>query len=310
MTTVLVTGALGVIGQHLTRSLKESGYDVIGADLGIRDYSDYVRADVTAFEDLHRIGKLRKVDVVVHMAGEDGRMVGETHPQRMVYVNDVGTVNVAQFCVETGARLISFSTSEVYGHLLDDDQPVTEDLLETRASAFATTNVYAMSKMFGEVLVKHFVENYALDAVTVRPFMVYGPGEIPSKWRSAMTNFVHAARHGEKLTVHSGTARAWCHVSDFVAGIQLLVERPPSTVFEAYNVGSDEYLEMEDVARTIVDVVGADPTLVEVVDPPSRFMSSRKRASIDKIRALGYEPKIDLRQGIASVAEWQEVHGY
>lgn len=310
MTTVLVTGALGVIGQHLTKDLRTAGYDVIGADLGIRDYSDYVRADVTAFEDLHRIGLNHSIDVVVHMAGEVGRMVGESHPQRMVYVNDVGTINVAQFCVETGARMISFSTSEVYGHLLDDDQAVTEDLLEDSGSAFVTTNVYALSKLFGEALVKHFVDNYDLNAVAVRPFMIYGPGEAPSKWRSAMTNFVFAARNGSSLTVHRGTARAWCHVSDFVAGIQLLIEQPKSPSYQAYNVGSDEYLDMEAVAHTIVDVVGADPSLVNVVDPPNKFMSSRKRASIDKLRKLGYDPKIDLRQGVQSVAEWQAANGF
>ena len=310
MTTVLVTGALGVIGQHLTRDLKESGYDVVGADLAIRDYSDYVRADVTAFEDLHRIGLSHRIDVVVHMAGEVGRLVGESHPQRMVYVNDVGTINVAQFCVESGARLISFSTSEIYGHLLDDDLPVTEDMLEDRGSAFVTTNVYALSKLFGEALVKHFVDNYGLNAVGVRPFMVYGPGEAPSRWRSAMTNFVYAARNGQPLTVHQGTARAWCHVSDFVAGIRLLIEQPKSEGYEAYNVGSDEYLDMEDVARVIVDVVGADPSLVNVVAPPNQFMSSRKRASIEKLRKLGYEPRVDLRTGVASVAEWQAKNGF
>ena len=183
-------------------------------------------------------------------------------------------------------------------------------MLEDRGSAFVTTNVYALSKLFGEALVKHFVDNYGLNAVGVRPFMVYGPGEAPSKWRSAMTNFVYAARNGQPLTVHRGTARAWCHVSDFVAGIKLLIEQPKSDGYEAYNVGSDEYLDMEDVARVIVDVVGADPALVDVVEPPNKFMSSRKRASIDKLRKLGYEPRIDLRQGVASVAEWQAKNGF
>lgn len=310
MTTILVTGALGVIGQHLTKELRESGYDVIGSDLGIRDYSDYVRADVTAFEDLHRIGREYEIDVVVHMAGEVGRLVGESHPQRMVYVNDVGTINVAQFCVETGARMISFSTSEVYGHLLDNDVAVTEDMLEQNGSAFVTTNVYAMSKLFGEAIVKHFVDNYGLNAAVVRPFMVYGPGEAPSRWRSAMTNFVYAARQGKPLTVHRGTARAWCHVSDFVAGVKVLVEQPKSEIYDAYNVGSDEYLDMEDVARTIVEVVDADPSLVDVVDPPGKFMSSRKRADIGKLKALGFSPKIDLRAGVESVASWQAANGF
>lgn len=310
MTTVLATGALGVIGNHLTALLRQRGYEVIGADLAIRDYSDYVRADVTSFEDLYRIGKKHKIDVVIHMAGEVGRMVGETHPQRMVYVNDVGAANVIQFCLEQEAKLVYFSTSEVYGHLLDAGTPVTESQLENEASAFVTTNIYAMSKLYGEALVKHFVDNYGLDAVGVRPFMVYGPGEAPSKWRSAICNFVHSARHERPITVHDGTVRSWCYIDDFVDGIRLLTELPRQAGYEAFNVGSDEYKSMEDAARTICDELGKSQDLVELVPPPAQFMSPMKIASIDKIRALGYDPQIPLRDGVRAVARWQEDNGF
>jgi dTDP-glucose 4,6-dehydratase len=310
MATVLVTGALGVIGMHLTRILRDSGYDVLGADLAIRDYSDYMRADVTHFEDLHRLGKERDIDVVIHMAGEVGRMVGETHPQRMVHVNDVGALNVIQFCLEKEARLVYFSTSEIYGHLLDADSPVTEDLIATQASAFITTNVYAMSKLYGEALVKHFVDNYGLNAVGVRPFMIYGPGEAPSKWRSAICNFVCSARHGETITVHDGTVRSWCYISDFVEGIRLLTQLPPTETYEAYNVGSDEYLTMEQVARVVIEECGVKGASLEVVPPPAKFLSPVKRASIDKMRSIGYAPSVTLREGVRSVAKWQEDNGF
>ena len=310
MTTVLVTGALGVIGNHLTGALRSAGYSVIGADLAMRDYSDYVRADVTSFEDLHRIGKQGHVDVVVHMAGEVGRMVGESYPQRMIYVNDVGAVNVIQFCLDQGAKLVYFSTSEVYGHLLDAGVPVLEHQIEAEASAFVTTNIYAMSKLYGEALVKHYVDNYGLNAVGVRPFMIYGPGEAPSKWRSALTNFVHAARHGLPISVHEGTMRSWCYIDDFVEGIRLLTDLPRQEKYEAYNVGSDEYLTMEQVARIVCEEVGADEDLVQVASPPDQFMSPVKIASIEKMRAIGYKPSVDLRKGVRAVAEWQAANGF
>lgn len=310
MTTVLATGALGVIGNHLTRLLRDRGYEVIGADLAIRDYSDYVRADVTSFEDLYRIGKKHKIDVVIHMAGEVGRMVGETHPQRMVHVNAVGATNVIQLCLEQNAKLIYFSTSEVYGHLLDSGEPVIESQIADEASAFVTTNIYAMSKLFGEALVKHFVDNYGLNAVGVRPFMVYGPGESPSKWRSAICNFVHAARHGQSISVHEGTVRSWCFIDDFVEGIRILTEQPRQDGYEAYNVGSDEYLTMEQVARTICEELGASQELVELVTPPAQFMSPVKIASIAKMRAIGFDPVVQLREGVRAVAQWQEDNGF
>lgn len=307
--TVLVTGALGVIGGHLTKLLKARGYDVVGADVQIRDYSDYIRADVTAFEDLHRIGKAHQIDVVIHMAGEVGRLVGEMHPQRMIHVNDVGATNVIQFCLEHDAKLVYFSTSEVYGRLLDSGTPVTEDQIADQASAFVTTNIYAMSKLFGEALVKHFVDNYGLNALAVRPFMVYGPGETPSVWRSAISNFVHAARNELSIKVHAGTMRSWCYIDDFVEGIRILTELERTDGYQAFNVGSDEYLTMEQVAHTICDELGATQDLVEVVQPPVQFMSPVKIASIEKMRRLGYDPKVPLREGVRSVAQWQQDAG-
>jgi nucleoside-diphosphate-sugar epimerase len=305
VTTVLVTGALGVIGNHLTRTLKSRGYEVIGTDVQIRDYSDYIRADVTAFEDLHRIGKEREIDVVIHMAGEVGRLVGELHPQRMIRVNDVGVTNVIQFCLEQDAKLVYFSTSEVYGRLLDTGLPVEEEQIAQEASAFATTNIYAMSKLFGEAIVKHFVDNYGLNAVGVRPFMVYGPGETPSRWRSAICNFVHAARHGLPIDAHAGTTRSWCYIDDFVNGVLILTELDRATEYEAFNVGSDEYLTMEQVARIVCREVGSSEDLVRVVHAPTQFGSPVKIASIQKLRALGYEPKVLLPEGVRAVAQWQ-----
>lgn len=310
MAEILCTGALGVIGSRLTGLLRARGHTVMGADLAIREYSDYIRADVTAFEDLHRIGQRHRVDVVIHMAGEVGRMVGETHPQRMVHVNEVGTLNVIQFCLEQGARLVYFSTSEVYGHLLDSGEPVKESIIAERGNPFITTNVYAMSKLFGEALIKHYCDNYGLKAIAVRPFMVYGPGEAPSSWRSAITRFVHAARHGQPVVVHRGAKRAWCYVNDFAEAVGILAERTEAQGYEVYNVGSDEYLSMEEVAQAIVQAAQADEDLITVVEPPDRFMSLVKRADLTQIFELGYRPRVSLAEGVGHVVAWQEKQGF
>ena len=304
MTKIFVTGALGFIGSYLIPYLTRQGYQVVSSDVHVRDYDDYVRADVTSFEDLYKIFKKENVDQVIHMAGEVGRMVGEEHPQKMMYVNNIGTLNLIKLCLEYDARLAYFSTSEVYGRLFDKNELVKEGDLE-KGSVFTTTNIYAMSKLFGEAIVRHYVENYGLNAVTVRPFMVYGPGEYPSKYRSALINFVNSALKDEKITVHKGAQRAWCYVSDFVRGVHLVMQHPFSGKYEAFNIGSDEYHTMEEVARIIVDECGADENQIEIVEPPKRFLSLNKKFSIDKIRNAGYEPKISLREGIHRVVEWQ-----
>jgi nucleoside-diphosphate-sugar epimerase len=270
----------------------------------VKDVDNYVRADVTSFEDLYRIFKSSNIDLVIHMGAEVGRMRGEEFPQRMAYVNDVGTINVIRLCLDNNTKLIYFSTSEVYGRLFDDGHKVIEEDLD-KGSYSNTTNIYAMSKLFGEAIVRHYVENYGLNAVTIRPFMIYGPGEYPSKYRTAICNFVYQALTGEKITVHRGAERAWCYIDDFVEGVRLIMETPLSGKYEAYNVGSDEIHTMEEVARMIIEESDGSYNQIEIVDPPSKFMSLVKRFSIYKVKRLGYNPRVSLRAGVRKVIEWQ-----
>jgi nucleoside-diphosphate-sugar epimerase len=163
-----------------------------------------------------------------------------------------------------------------------------------------------MSKLFGEAIVRHYVENYGLNAVTIRPFMVYGPREYPSKYRSAVSNFIHLALTGEKITVHRGTARAWCFISDFVDGVSLVMKHRFSGAYEAFNIGSDEYRTMEDVAKMIINECGGDHSQIELVNPPEKFLSLTKKFSIEKMKSIHYMPKVSLKEGIHRVAEWQK----
>lgn len=306
MASIFVTGALGAIGTFLVPYLRKQGHHVIASDILIRDYVDYIRADITSFEDLYRVFKNEQIDTVIHMAARVGRMLGEERPQKMIYVNNVGTLNLIKLGLEHNCQLINFSTSEVYGHLFDQGKPVKEDDLEN-TSPFTTTNIYAMTKLFAENLVKHYVENYGLKAITVRPFMVYMPNEYPSKYRSAMINFVHHAIMGETITVHKGAVRAWCYVSDFIQGLLLAMQQPIAHgKYEAYNIGSDEYHTMEELAHIIIDECGSDYSQIQIVEPPKRFSSLVKRFSVDKLKALGYKPKVSVRQGIRKVVGYQK----
>jgi nucleoside-diphosphate-sugar epimerase len=306
MGKIFVTGALGFIGSYLVPYLREQGLEVVSSDVHVRDYDDYVRADITLFEDLYRIFEKEDIDTVIHMAGEVGRMVGEEHPQRMLYVNNIGTLNLIKLCLDHKCRLMYFSTSEVYGRLFEKGKTVKEEDLEKEGSIFVTTNVYAMSKLFGESIVKHYLENYGLNAVTVRPFMVYGPSEYPSKYRSALINFVHFALKEQKLTVHEGAERAWCYVSDFIRGVFLVMKHPFPGKYEAFNIGSEEYHTMEEVARMVIEECAGDYSQIKVVKPPSKFLILGKRFSIDKAKSIGYKPEVSLREGIHRVVNWQK----
>jgi nucleoside-diphosphate-sugar epimerase len=307
MGKILITGALGVIGNYLSNSLKNDGLEIIEVDQRITDYDDYIRADITHFEDLWKIFKQNSIDTIIHLAGEVGRLVGENYPQRMVYVNNVGLLNIISLCLDYDVKLIYFSTSEVYGKLFDDGVEVKEEDIELKSNPFMTTNIYALSKLYGEAIVKHYVDNYGLKAVTVRPFMVYGPGEYPNKYRSAISMFVYNALNNKPITVHRGAIRAWCYISDFVDGVKLLLKYNTYTGnYEAFNIGSEEYHTMEEVAKIILEETGGNFENLKIVEPPPKFLSLIKKFSIEKIKKLGYNPKISLREGIREVIKWQK----
>ncbi|ACK41663.1 MULTISPECIES: NAD-dependent epimerase/dehydratase family protein [Dictyoglomus] len=306
MSKILITGALGVIGVFLYDSLKKDGFEIIGIDQKITDYSDYIRADVTHFEDLWKVFKKEKISTVIHLAGEVGRLIGEEYPQRMVYVNNVGLLNIISLCLEYNSRLIYFSTSEVYGKLFNEGKEVKEEDIELKGNPFITTNIYALSKLYGEAIVKHYVDNYGLKALTIRPFMVYGPGEYSNRYRSAISIFVYNALNNKPITVHKGAIRAWCYISDFIDGVKLLLDYPITEKYEAFNIGSDEYHTMEEVANIIIEEVGGDFENLKIIDPPSKFLSLVKRFSIEKIKNLGYKPKISFREGVREVIKWQK----
>ena len=213
-------------------------------------------------------------------------------------------------CLDYGTTLVNFSTSEVYGHLYDRGTEVKEEELELKQTAFGTTNIYALSKLFGEALTKHYVENYGLKAMTIRPCMVYGPGETPAKNRSAIANFIHEAMTGKKITVHRGTIRAWCYITDFVEGVRLVMEHAPGKKYEAYNIGSDEYYTAEKLAKIVLEVCGGKESQIKLVEPPEHFLSPVKKSSIEKVRRLGFELKVPLRKGVKLVADWQREQGF
>jgi dTDP-glucose 4,6-dehydratase len=297
---ILVTGALGRIGEHLTARLVKS-HDVVGADL-LTGYQDgYRRVDITSREEIEEVLTDEQPELVIHMAGEVGRLNGELHPERMIRTNALGTLNLAKACAAREIRMINFSTSEVYGDSFEFHLPVLE---QESLNAFGNSNIYSISKMFGEAIVKHYVENYGLKAITVRPFMVYGEGEVPSKYRSALTQFVHGALTGQRFDVHRGTSRAWCHVDDFIDGLSLLLYHKPEG-YEVFNIGSEENHEMIEAARIVCEEVPASESLINVIPPPARFGTPVKFASIEKMKALGYSPKISLREGIRRVIDWQ-----
>ncbi len=159
MTTVLITGGLGTIGSRMVPLLRQHGYDVKVLDNRIMRLHDYIRADVTSVSEAMEAFKRWDFDYILHLAGEAGRENGELFARRTVDINVSGTLNVIQLCREYGARLIFASISEVYGDV--GETVMREDMVPR-----GQTNCYAISKYRAEEYIRHFVENYDLEAHT------------------------------------------------------------------------------------------------------------------------------------------------
>jgi dTDP-glucose 4,6-dehydratase len=300
---ILITGGLGVIGSRLAEVLMQKGYDVKVTDHRILSREGYMRADVCEYHELDRVFREWPIEHVFHLAGEVGRENGELFPRRCVDINVSGTLNLIQLCRDYGARLYFASSSEVYGER-GSDALLTEDLVDE--APVLPHNCYGISKLQAEQYLRHFVDYYDLQALSFRFFMCYGPPEYPNPFRSAMTNFIHAALRGQRITAHRGTARSWCYIDDIVEGCRLAMEGfDPSRGYEAYNVGQDGLVDMVECARLVCRLADAPEDLVEIAEP-GPFTTRVKRASFAKVRDhFAFEAEVSLEEGIRRTIEWQ-----
>jgi dTDP-glucose 4,6-dehydratase len=282
---VLISGHEGFIGDHLTRELLDHGYEVEGHD---KPDGDLTHPGVFA---AHL--ESCKPDLVIHLAAQVGRLFGEDDLAHTIASNSTMTALVAYACGQSGVPVLYTSTSEVYGDqgdaLCAEDGPLRP-----------SHNAYGVSKGHGE----DWLRLYAPERLKiVRLSMPYGALAPPGRGRRALDNFLWQAYHQMPITVHRGAERSWCWVGDTVAGIRAVIEKgQPGT----YNVGRDDVpLTMHALARKCCTLAGAPFDLIEVVEPPSA-QTVVKRLSTKKLRGLGWEPTVELDEGLPRVLSWVE----
>ena len=307
---ILITGGAGFIGTTLARLLVDAN-EVVALDNLHRDaLSGTDLADHRNFE-LHQVDVLDAEAVrelaagathVVHCAGIAGVDTVLESPVRTMRVNLIGTYNVLEATLatrETVERFVEFSTSEVFGtHAVN----AREGSVTTIGSVGEARWTYAVSKLAGEHMAHAYHDELALPTVTLRPFNVYGPGQIGG---GAIRAFIEAALAGRDLTIHGDGSqiRAWCYVDDMVRAVLLCLERPEA-VGQSFNVGNPRSaVTIYDLARRVKRLTGCPG---EIVFQPLHYADVEIRIpNVEKAReALGFEAEVELDEGLERTIAW------
>jgi nucleoside-diphosphate-sugar epimerase len=288
---ILITGSEGNIGVHLVRQLREEGHEVLRADLAPGWHDDYLQMNIVFPNDLLPAFKDFKPEVVYHLAAMVSRVTCEGSPHMAVDTNLSGTNNIAQMCKIFGAKMVYFSTSEIYGNLggeLSEDMP-----------GINPNNRYGLTKYLGEKLLEYEHREYGMDIIILRPFMFYHEDETRGSHRSAMIRFAEGLSKRERITVHQGSRRGWLHMSDAVRAISAVAHLKG---FHILNIGHPDVVETEWLARYMADLVGVKAEDYWDLIPLPERMTLHKYPNLDKQRTLlNFEPAVDIKAGVQRV---------
>ncbi len=296
---VLITGAAGFLGSHLTDRFLADGHSVLGMDnlitgnldniahLASESRFDFVRHDVTTFIEVP--GEL---DGVLHFASPASPVDYLELPIQTLKVGSLGTHNALGLAMARDARFLLASTSEVYGDPLVHPQP---ESYWGNVNPIGPRGVYDEAKRFAEAITMAYHRYHGLDTRIVRIFNTYGPRMRPYDGR-VVSNFIVQALLGQPLTVYGdgGQSRSFCYVSDEVEGIYRLFHGAP---IEPVNVGNPAEFTILELAQEVLDLVGSDSEIrhlpLPTDDPKVRQPDiTRARAELD------WEPTVSLHEGL------------
>jgi dTDP-glucose 4,6-dehydratase len=295
---VLVTGAAGFLGSHLTDALLAEGHSVIGVDnlctgslrnlehLDHEPRFEFLKADVSAAFDPKRI------DYVFNFASPASPVDYYRLGIETLMVGSAGTKNALDIAHKYGAKFLHASTSECYGD--PSVHPQTEEYWGN-VNPIGIRSVYDEAKRFSEALVMAYNRYHSVDTRLVRIFNTYGPRLQKDDGR-VISNFMIQALKGENLTVYGEGAqtRSFCYVTDEVQGILGLSRSDEHT---PVNVGNPIEWTILDCAKAVLRVTGAKSEIVYCPLPQDDPI--QRQPDISKARRLfGWEPKIDLETGL------------
>ena len=307
---VVITGGAGFIGSTTASVLADTNEVVLFDNFWnnalqnspVQDHPNvtFVKGDVRDLDALHEVID-DDVTHVIHAAAIAGVDTVIENPHLTLEVNIEGVFNVCKAAVgkKSLRRLVDFSTSEVFG---SQAYNVDEFSISPTVTIGEGRWTYAISKLAGEFIAHAYHTKYELPTVTIRPFNIYGPNQVGV---GAVHHFVVRAIAGDPLIIHDDGSqiRAWCYVDDFVDGMLRTLDAEIA-VGRSYNIGNP---------RSTVTTYNLANTIIGLAESESELAWEKKGFSdvalripnIDNARRdLGYEPQVELDEGLRRTIEW------
>lgn len=299
MKKILITGAAGFLGSHLSDRFIKEGYKVIGMDNFITgdkkninhliDHPnfEFINHDITEYIEIK--GEL---DYILHFASPASPIDYLKIPIQTLKVGSLGTHNLLGLAKAKKARMLIASTSEVYGDPLV--HPQTEDYYGN-VNTIGPRGVYDEAKRFQESITMAYHRFHGVETRTVRIFNTYGPRMRLNDGR-VIPAFMGQALRGEDLTVFGdgSQTRSFCYVDDQVEGIYRLLL---SDYVEPVNIGNPHEITIKDFAEEIIKLTGATQKIIYKDLPVNDPMQRQPDITLAK-KLLGWEPKVDRAEGM------------
>ena len=311
--TVLVTGAAGFIGFHLSAKLLKQDWGVVGVDV-ITDYYDpriknkrleilkenalftFHKLDISKYADLEDLVRKEQPDEIIHLAAQAGVRYSLTNPWAYLEANELGTLNIFEVAKKLSLpRVVYASSSSVYG--ANKESPMREsDRVDQPIS------IYATSKRSNELLAYSYHHLYGFETIGLRFFTVYGIWGRPDL---ALFKFVKRILAGEAIDVYNEgkMKRSFTHVSDIVGGIISTISREPAGRCELYNLGGAEGVPLlyfiELIERELGQEAKRNMMPLQMGDVPDTIADCSKAQN-----ELGYIASMSIEDGIAEFVAW------
>jgi nucleoside-diphosphate-sugar epimerase len=309
---VIVTGGAGFIGSHLCEKLLEKGYQVLcidnlitGSDKNIEHLKGNSNFEFLNYDVIKKLPDNLKADQVYHMASPASPNLKSpisyhALPFETMAVNTLATWNLAQWAVDSNAKFLFASTSEIYG---DPKESPQKEEYRGNVSSTGPRSVYDESKRFGETIISSFVRSKGMDGRIIRIFNTYGPRL--SKDGRVVTEFITAALENKVMPIFGdgSQTRSFCYISDLVEGIILAMEKE-NTKGEVFNLGNPEEYKIVELAQKVKQLAGSSSEIKSVESLPQDDPMQRCPDVAKAKEKLGWEPKVKLEEGLLKLIEY------